>query len=113
MVHNRNKLLDLFIGNLANAILHDILEQAIQDDIIAQRYKKESVTSLTLATNYRAKLNPAAFPLPSKDIIYIKKKLQNKVSRELCLRIAKGYQHIDIALVDIFIDKQLKHLNVI
>ncbi len=113
MVHNRNKLLDLFIGNLANAILHDMLERAIQDAMIAQRYKKESVTSLALATAYRTKINPSTSPLPSEDTAYIKKKLHNKILRELNIRIAKGYHDIDLSLIDALIDEKLRDLNII
>ena len=58
MVHNRNKLIALFIGNLSNAILHHMLEQAIHEDTLTQRYHKESATSLALAKEYRAKINP-------------------------------------------------------
>lgn len=29
MPQNRNKLIELFIGNIVNAIVHDILEKAI------------------------------------------------------------------------------------
>ena len=42
MAQNRNKLIDLFIGNLVNAVLHRILEKAILDSLeIAVKYKKE------------------------------------------------------------------------
>jgi len=39
---NRNKLLELFISNIANAIIHKILEKAIDKPDISEKYNKES-----------------------------------------------------------------------
>ncbi|MBI4154762.1 hypothetical protein HY498_01610, partial [Candidatus Woesearchaeota archaeon] len=70
MVQNRNKLIDLFIGNAANSIVHKILEIAIENNEIASKYNKELVTSRELAQKYREKINPKASPLLEKDIKY-------------------------------------------
>ena len=64
MVQNRNKLLDIFLGNLSNAILHKILENAIDNNEIARKYEKELTTSFAIAMEYRAKINPVPVPLP-------------------------------------------------
>lgn len=113
MVHNRNKLINLFIGNLSNAVLHHILEQAIHQEELTQRYHKESITSLTLAKEYRAKINPLGFSLPASDGVYIRQKVLQKVTAELNLRISKGYQQINISLAEEFVDQALKDLKII
>ena len=113
MVHNRNKLIALFVGNLSNAILHQILEQAIHDDTLTHRYHKESATSLALAKEYRAKINPLESCLPENDSAYIKQKTLQKVTSELQLRISKGYQHIDLSLIEGFVDRILKETKVL
>lgn len=113
MVHNRNKIITLFIGNLSNAILHSILEQAIHQEELTQRYHKESITSLTLAKAYRAKINPLDSSLPARNSTYIREKVLQKVTAELNLRISKGYQQINISLVPEFVDQALKDLNII
>ncbi len=40
MVQNRNKLIDLFIGNISNSIVHKILEKAIDNKEIASKYER-------------------------------------------------------------------------
>ena len=64
MVQNRNKLIDLLIGNLANAVAHRLLEAAIDKREIAEKYRKEIETSLETAANYRRKINPVSSALP-------------------------------------------------
>ena len=49
MVQNRNKLIDLFIGNIANAALHQILEQAVDDELLRKYYDKELLNSVEIA----------------------------------------------------------------
>ena len=70
---NRSKLIDKFIGNLSNAIIHKILEKAIDDREIASKYEKELTTSFKIAKKYREKINPIDTPLPDKDIGYAEK----------------------------------------
>ena len=113
MVQNRNKLIDLFIGNISNSILHEILEKAIDDEELSNRYNKESLNSLEIAKKYREKINPINTPLPDKDIDYIKTKITNKVRAELMLRISKGYENINSDLIEELVDKALKNMNVI
>lgn len=50
MTQNRSKLIDLFIGNIANAIVHKILEQAIEDGLLRKYYNKE-LLNLKLIAN--------------------------------------------------------------
>ena len=49
MALNRKKFIDLFIGNASNAILHKILEKAVEDEIIRKYYDKEFLNSFQLA----------------------------------------------------------------
>ena len=113
MVQNRNKLIDLFIGNISNSILHEILEKATDDEGISNKYNKELLNSLDIAKKYREKINPVNTQLPRKDITYIKTKVINKIRVELMLRISKGYDNIDLDLMEELVDKTLKNMNVI
>ena len=58
MVQNRNKLINLLIGNISNSVVHDILENAIDNEEIANKYEKELTTSFKIAKKYREKINP-------------------------------------------------------
>lgn len=113
MVQDRNKLIKLFIGNLSNSVVHEILEKAIDNENIRKRYDKESETSFKIAINYRNKINPTRTSLPEKDILYIKKEIIRKVKAELSLRISKGYSNINLNLVVGTVDKFLKQSKVI
>lgn len=110
---NRNKLLDLFSSNLANAIVHEILEKAIDKREIAQKYRKELRNSFEIAKIYREKINPLGRSFPQHDISKLKKKIINRVKAELNSRIRKGYEDIDISLVEGIVDRNLKELKVI
>ncbi len=113
MVQNRNKVIELFIGNLANSVMHSIIESAINNEEISERYKKEIVTSLDVAKRYREKINPVKSPLPSNDVEYIKSKITNKVKAELQIRISKGYKNIDLSTIEKFVNESLKETKVI
>ncbi len=113
MSQNRNKLITLFIGNITNAIVHEILEKAIENKEIANKYRKEISTSFDKAREYREKINPANKSLPEKDIEEIKNKIINKVKSELKLRISKGYEGIDLNLVERLVEEFLRKTNVI
>ena len=112
MVQNRNKLIDLFIGNIANAIVHEILENALSSDVVADKYRKELTTSFEIAKRYREKINPINRSLPDRDLEHIKVKIVNRVRVELNIRISKGYKNIDLFLVDELVDKALKDSKV-
>jgi len=70
MSQNRNKLIDLFVGNISNSVVHMILEKAIDEDNLRKHYDKidednlrkhydkEFSISLDIAKNYREKINP-------------------------------------------------------
>lgn len=112
MTQNRNKLIGLFIGNIANAVVHKILEQAIEDELLRKYYNKELLNSVEIARRYREKINPINKPLPEKDIEHIKSKVISKVNSELRLRIEKGYKNINLDLVGDIVDKTLTDMKV-
>lgn len=112
MTQNRNKLIDLFMGNIVNSIVHQILERAVNDEM-ADRYRKELTTSFDIAKKYRDKINPLNRPFPDRDISYIKEQIIRRVRGELLLRISKGYENINLGLVEELVDDSLKELNVI
>jgi len=113
MAQNRNKLIDLLIGNLSNAIVHKILEEAIEDEAIRKHYDGELLNSLEIAKRYREKINPANEPFQEKDIIEIKSKIISKVNNELKLRISKGYENINLNAVEKTTNEMLKNNKII
>ena len=68
MNQNRNKLIDLFVGNISNAVVHEILAKAIDVDNIRKHYDKEFGISFVKAKEYRDKINPTGDVFPDKDI---------------------------------------------
>ena len=112
MVQNRNKFIELFIGNISNAIVHEILERAVSKELMAGKYRKELITSFQIAKRYREKINPLNGPLPDKDAEYIRSKIINKVRAELITRVLKGYKNIELNLIGELVDKALKDTNV-
>lgn len=112
MVQNRNKIIELFIGNISNSIIHEILEKAINDKEISDRYVKEFKTSWSKAEQYRKKINPINKPLPKKDVEYIRKKIINKIKSNLNFRISKGYENIDLSLVEKLVEKALEDMKI-
>ena len=112
MVQNRNKLIDLFIGNLSNAILHRILEQSVEDEDLSRYYGKEALNSVKIAKNYREKINPTTEMLPKKDSDNIKNRVIERVNNKLKTRIEEGYKGIDIESVEEVVEKMLSEMNV-
>lgn len=113
MVQNRNKLLDLLTGNLANAVVHKVLEEATEDELRRKYYDDELSNSIEIAKNYRKKINPVNEPLPDKDAAEIRERIVSKAEAELKLRIAKGYENINLGSVREVADKLLAELKVI
>lgn len=111
MSQNRNKIIDIFVGNISNCIVHKILEKAIDEENIRKHYDREFLTSLEVAKRYREKINPRGI-LPDKDISEIKEKIRNKVDKELRLRVSKGYKNINLGLVEEIIDEILIKMKV-
>ena len=75
MPQNRNQLIELFTGNITNAIVHRILEKAIDKQEIADKYRKELITSFEVAKKYREKINPIkTLPCQIKIVCTSKKK---------------------------------------
>lgn len=109
---NRNKLLEFFISNLSNAVIHKILQKATEKPEISSVYAKEMKNSFEIAKKYREKINPLNSPLPQLDIEHIKGKIKRKVQSELLLRISKGYENINLNSIDDEISKVLKDLKV-
>jgi len=107
---NRNKLIASFTANLTNAVLHKILEKAIDKSEIAEKYSKEIKNSWEITKEYRKKINPINAPLPDKQ--EVKEKIIKKVKAELRLRIKKGYENIDFNLVEGFVEQALKEMLV-
>ncbi|HLD37032.1 MAG TPA: hypothetical protein VJA86_00385 [Candidatus Nanoarchaeia archaeon] len=90
MAQNRNKLIDLFIGNLVNAVLHRILEKAILDSLeIAVKYKKEIKNSWEIAKAYREKINPRDASLPPRDTEEIRSRAISRIKSEIAIRMSK------------------------
>ena len=112
MVQNRNKFIELFIGNISNAVVHEILERAVGKELMADKYRKELITSFEIARRYREKINPVNRPISDKDVEYIRNKIINKVKAELMIRISKGYENIGLNLVEALVDKALKNTNI-
>jgi hypothetical protein len=113
MGQNRNKLIDLFIGNMCNAILHKILEKAIDIPEIASKYNKEILNSWNIAKIYREKINPINSILHSKDTEEIEKRIIQRVKSELLIRISKGYKNINIEEVEKFVKEALREMKII
>lgn len=111
MTQNRNKLIQLFVSNLANVIVHKILEESTTESL-RNHYNEESQISFEVARRYREKINPVNNKMPEADIGEIKKEVLRKVNNELKLRITKGYTGIDLSQVEIILDKMLKELKV-
>ena len=112
MVQNRSKMIELFIGNISNVVVHKVLEKAIEDSDILNRYVKEENVSLEVAKKYREKINPKDNHLPIKDISYIKGRIVKKAKSELLTRISKGYNNIKLELVEEFVDILLKEIKI-
>src|SRR3989344_8101750 len=110
---NRNKLTSKVVGNLSNAVIHKVLEKAIDDKEIANKYEKELTTSLEIARRYREKINPADVPLPDRDKECIRKKAVQKVTMELVKRVRKGYQNIDMGQVQGLVDAELRKMKIL
>lgn len=114
MSQNRNKLIDILIGNLSNAIVHSILERSIIQKIeLSNKYRKELINSLDIAKRYREKINPKTPPFQNSDINYIRNKIIRNVKAELVLRISKGYQNINLNDIEPEVEKALKGLKII
>jgi len=110
MAISRKKLINLFIGNISNAVLHRILEQAVEDDVIRKYYDKEFLNSFEIAKKYREKINPVDDKLP--DSSEIKGVIIKKVNNELKIRISKGYKNIDLSLVESAANTILSELKI-
>ncbi|MCH8003730.1 MAG: hypothetical protein IH934_03780 [Nanoarchaeota archaeon] len=113
MVQNRNKLIDLFIGNTSNAVVHKILEEAIDDEVIRKYYDKEFLNSIEIAKTYREKINPVNGPLPEKGIDNIKNKIISNVTNDLNIRVSKSYENIKFDLIESTVNKMLIEMKVI
>ncbi|MBS3118500.1 hypothetical protein J4417_02345 [Candidatus Woesearchaeota archaeon] len=112
MPQNKNKLIELMVGNLANAVLHKILERAIDNIDISSKYLKEIDNSWEVAKRYREKINPLDRPLPEKERGEIKEKIIRKVKAELQIRMAHGYGNLDLEGVERITEEILKKIRI-
>ena len=112
MVQNRKKLIEFFISNISNAIVHEILERAVTKELIAEKYRKELINSFEVAKRYREKINPMNRLLSDKDIAYIRTKIINKVKAELITRISRGYKNLDLDLIEDLVDNALRDTKI-
>jgi hypothetical protein len=113
MTQNRNKLIDLFVGNLTNAILHKILEKAIfENPEISSKYQKEVINSWEAAKIYREKINPKNSVFPQRDIEKIRKELVRRVCSEINSRISAGYKNLTLESVEEEVDKALIEMKI-
>ena len=112
MPQNRNKLIGLFISNISNAVIHEILEKAIDAEDTIIKYQKEIKNSFEIAKAYRSRINPVEYPLPSRDIEEIRRGVINKVKKELNSRISKGYKNINLNSVEEVVDKFLREMKI-
>lgn len=115
MTKNRNQLIKIFVGNISNTIVHNILEESIKKEKpeLSDKYRKEKTNSFDISKIYREKINPIDKPLPSIDQNEIKGKILNRVQAEISLRISKGYQNLSIQNLEQEINFILKNLKVI
>ncbi|MBS3079364.1 hypothetical protein J4218_04535 [Candidatus Pacearchaeota archaeon] len=113
MAQNRNQLIQLFVGNIYNAIVHSILEKAIDKEEIKEKYDKELKSSFAKAEIYRAKINPINNAFPTNDAEELRKIIINRVNRELKNRELRGYKNIDFSLVEILVEDYFKKLNIV
>ncbi len=108
MSQNRKKIINRLTGNLANAILHKVLGEAVQEDNLRAYYGNEFSTSFSLAVKYCEQLNPKTEPMLEKDVKEIREIIMKRVSLELDKRIKKGYQGIANANVEPIMDELLE-----
>lgn len=113
MTQNRNKLLDLFVGNLSNAVLHRVMEYSAADEELRKYYEKEVLNSMKIAKNYREKINPIRTALPKDDGENVRRKVIEKVKNKLNTRISEGYENIKLDLVDKIVDELLLEMNIL
>lgn len=112
MGQNRNKLVELFVSNVSNVVVHRILEKAVfglNRAGLGEKYRKETLNSFEIAKRYREKIHPIGNVLPDK--IYVRDKIVRKVRAELGLRISRGYEGINLNLVDGEVDLVLEELG--
>lgn len=112
MSHNRNQLITLLIGNLTNAVVHQVLEKSVKEEIIRKYYDKESLHSVEIAKRYREQINPLQRALLDIDAEEIKAEVQKRARNELLLRISKGYRGIELNDVEPVLEKLLQKLNI-
>ncbi|MBI4139393.1 hypothetical protein HY483_00340 [Candidatus Woesearchaeota archaeon] len=113
MSQNRNKIIDIFVGNTVNAIVHVILQQSISDEDVSKKYLEEVRTSLKSAKKYREKVNPINTVFQRIEAENLKIIIQRKVEKKLHKRIAKGYKDIAIGTVEENVVKILQELKVL
>ncbi|MAE13429.1 hypothetical protein CMO92_02590 [Candidatus Woesearchaeota archaeon] len=113
MVQNRKKLIQLLIGNLSNYVVHAVLAEAIEDDGIMERYRKEGLTSFRLAEGYRERIHPKREVFSGKDVVHIRVCVGQRTRNELRKRICRGYEGIDLGLVEVYVERALVLIGIV
>ena len=112
MGQNKKKIINLFIGNISNSVVHKILEKSIDEENLRKHYNKELIVSFEIAKRYREKINPKNIPLPERYSKNIEDKIIKRVKSELNLRITKGYE-IDVGLIKPTVKNMLRKIKII
>ena len=102
---NKKKLLKIILGNLSNAILHEILAESTIAEL-REHYFKEAINSFEVAIKYRQKLS-YEFSI-SNDL---KSKLIRIVKSKLRQRIKNGYNNLNLNKVEIYVESLLKKIK--
>ncbi len=113
MVQNRNKLIKLFIGNISNAVVHEILSRSVSEQLVGDKYRKELVNSFEIAKKYREKINPVKGYFPVSDVKDIRNKILKNVKNELNIRINKGYTGINLDVIEKTVNTFLRKINIL
>jgi len=114
MTQNRSKLIELFIGNVVNVVVHRILEKAVFDfgkAELGEKYRNDTLNSFEIARRYREKINPIGSVLP--DASEVREKIIRRVRAELELRISKGYSGINLDSFESEVDRVLGEMGVV
>ncbi|MDO8655733.1 MAG: hypothetical protein Q7K45_00715 [Nanoarchaeota archaeon] len=93
-------------------VIHKVLEASAKEDILRRYYDKESLISFNVAQKYRELINPVQRELPFQDIEEMTQDIKRRVKKELELRISKGYEGINLNLIEQILENLLRELKI-
>ncbi|MDD9953299.1 MAG: hypothetical protein OXR66_03115 [Candidatus Woesearchaeota archaeon] len=105
---NRNKLIKHVVGQLANAVVHELLFLGAESEV-RKRYAQEVETSLASAAAYREQINPKKRALPDRAVLLTS--IMQRSETELQKRMRDGYKNIDLNKIEKTTKKFLDKLN--